>query len=83
MRLFRELPSISREFAYTQDVILNSHFMTPHIIFHIADFDNERDMIMEIVGRNLDKKLDSYLKKLTKNDDEIRVEATLTRDVKK
>jgi len=57
--------------------------MTPHIIFHIADFDNERDMIMEIVGRNLDKKLDSYLKKLTKNDDEIRVEATLTRDVKK
>jgi len=57
--------------------------MSPHVIFHIADFDNERDMITEIVGRNLDKKLDSYLKKFTKNDDEIRVEVTLTRDMKK
>lgn len=54
--------------------------MTHQIIIHAADYAVERESIEIIIQNNLSGKLDSYLKKLHKSEEPIRVELTLKRE---
>ena len=54
--------------------------MSTEIILHAADYPTERDSIETIIDKNLSGKLDSYIKKLHKWDEPIRVELTLKRE---
>lgn len=54
--------------------------MTHQIILHAADYTVERESIEIIIDNNLSGKLDSYLKKLHKSEEPIRVELTLKRE---
>ena len=54
--------------------------MNTEIILHAADYPVERESIEIIIQNNLEGKLDSYLKKLHKWDNPIRVELTLKRE---
>ena len=54
--------------------------MSTEIILHAADYPTERDSIEAIIDKNLSGKLDSYIKKLHKWAESIRVELTLKRE---
>jgi hypothetical protein len=54
---------------------------TPEIILHASDFSEEmKKSLMEYVEKNLDGKLDSYIKKHEKPNSPVRVEVTVKRE---
>jgi uncharacterized membrane protein len=53
--------------------------MKMEIIVHAKEFAVEREYIDSVVAKNLNERLDSYLKKYEKDGGEGRVELTLTR----
>ncbi len=56
--------------------------MKTEIIVHAPEFVTEREFIETEIGKNMNGKLDSYLKKYTNPDAECRLEVTLTRTKK-
>ncbi len=54
--------------------------MSTEIIIHAPDYTVERDSISIIIEKNLQGKIDSYIKKHNKVDESVRVEITLKRE---
>jgi hypothetical protein len=52
-------------------------------IIHASDFSVERELIDREVEKNINGKLDAYLKKYDKTDSIVRIEVFFTRDKKK
>jgi hypothetical protein len=54
--------------------------MSTEVIIHAPDYSVERDSISIIIDKNLQGKIDSYIKKHNKADESVRVEITLKRE---
>lgn len=54
--------------------------MSTEIIIHAPDYNVERDSINIIIEKNLQWKIDSYITKHNKWDEQVRVELTLKRE---